>query len=68
VSFDPKRPPDPYITRENPDFAAWVEHRAIELCVDASPEDHTNARPCFTHLHDARREGLAAWRRRGGGS
>ena len=58
-------PPQPTITKENPEFVAWVEHRAIELCADAVPEDHADARPCFTHLQMARREGFAYWRHRG---
>jgi hypothetical protein len=54
--------PYPTVEVENPGFTAWVERRAIELCVDADPE-HTDARPCFTHLQEARREGWAAWER-----
>jgi hypothetical protein len=54
-------PPYPTKTVENPQFTAWVERRAIDLCTDAVPEEHTDARPCFTHLQAAHREGLDAW-------
>ena len=54
------KPPYPHVVRANPAFEAWLERRAVELCVDAE-EGHTRARPCFPHLHQARVEGLAAW-------
>jgi hypothetical protein len=53
--------PYPYEKRENPAFAVWVERRAVELCADAVPENHTDARPCLEHLQDARWEGFGAW-------
>lgn len=60
MSYDPRRPPMPTETRENPAFTAWVERRAVELCTDAAPE-HATAIPCSTHLQNARREGRTAW-------
>ena len=53
-------PPYPTVVVENPEFAAWVERRARDLCPYGAPE-HTDVRPCFTHLQAARREGLDAW-------
>jgi hypothetical protein len=44
------------VWQPNPAFDQWVERHAIELCADA-PEGHTDARPCFEHLHQARRLG-----------
>jgi hypothetical protein len=62
MSYDPRQPPMPTITRENPAFAAWVERRAIEFCADSEAVGHpVEALPCWGHLHNARREGLDYW-------
>ena len=65
----PAVPPKPTITRENPAFTAWVERRAIDLCTnpDAERPSHNaaNGIPCFSHLSEARAEGLTYWRKRG---
>jgi hypothetical protein len=55
------QPPYPYQKRENPAFTEWVERRAAELCADAVPSNHADARPCLTHLQVARWEGFGAW-------